>query len=403
MASSEPSRFVPDRSVLALSIGASICSGCAHLGSSIMPFQIDALMTGLHQSASLAGVFGFFEIISFAVFMLFLSRVLLALPVMYSALSGMALGIVACLLVYVGPGTELWICGVAILLGLSAALLGRSYVQAVSSSNNPERIYAIASGGGLVIIVSVIALVPVATHYFGSLGVFLAVACIMLLAMPSVVSFRNVTVGRPVAGQKRGASLLTSGAIALLFVWVGCSLGSSMAWSFAERTGRNLNLSPDFIVFLSTVGIVTSVVASLVGAALAHYWRRETVLLLTLVGTGLGCLLTCLAWDALSYGLGVVLYWNCAMLSYAWLLGSAATLDGSGRVGTFCGGMDRMGYALGAPLGGLLVDHASFTVLGIVGFLMCVAPLPFALPVLFRALQRSAQVPTEHEAHLELV
>lgn len=403
MARPEQAHSAQDRSVLVLAMGASICSGCAHLGSSIMPFQIDALMTGLHQSASLAGVFGFFEIFSFALFMLLLSRVFLALPVMYSALSGMALGIVACLLLYIGPGVEVWICSVAVLLGLSAALLCRSYVRAVSSSLNPERIYAIASGGGLVIIVSVIALVPVSTRYFGPLGVFLAVACIMLLAMPSVLSFRHVHACRPVTRQQKGGPLLTGGAIALLCVWVGCSLGSSMAWSFAERMGRNLGLSPDFIVSLSTVGIVSSVLASLVGAALAHRWRRETVLLLTLLGTGAGCLLTCVAWDALSYGAGVVLYWNCAMLSYAWLLGSAATLDGSGRVGTFCGGMDRMGYALGAPLGGLLVDHTSFTVLGICGFLMCVAPLPFALPVLFRALHKSTMAPTEHEAHLEMV
>ncbi|MCH4089781.1 hypothetical protein [Acetobacter sp.] len=403
MARSEPSRFVQDRSVLVLAVGASICSGCAHLGSSIMPFQIDALMTGLHQSASLAGLFGFFEIFAFAMFMLLLSRIFLALPVMYSALSGMVLGIVACLLVYVGPGAEVWICSVAVLLGLSAALLGRSYVRAVSSSLNPERIYAIASGGGLVIIVSVIALVPVTTRYFGSLGVFLAVACIMLLAMPSVLSFRNVHAGGKVFRKQESGPLLTGGAIALLCVWVGCSLGSSMAWSFAERMGRNLGLSPDFIVSLSTVGIVTSVLASLVGAAFAHCWSRETVLLLTLLGTGAGCLLTCVAWDAFSYGFGVVLYWNCAMLSYAWLLGSAATLDGSGRVGTFCGGMDRMGYALGAPLGGLLVDHTSFAVLGICGFLMCVLPLPFALPVLFRALHQSTLASGEHEAHLEMV
>ena len=66
MARPEQAHSAQDRSVLVLAMGASICSGCAHLGSSIMPFQIDALMTGLHQSASLAGVFGFFEIFSFA-------------------------------------------------------------------------------------------------------------------------------------------------------------------------------------------------------------------------------------------------------------------------------------------------------------------------------------------------
>ncbi|GAD08627.1 hypothetical protein GFGA_1c1479 [Gluconobacter frateurii NBRC 103465] len=182
---------------------------------------------------------------------------------------------------------------------------------------------------------------------------------------------------------------LTRGGVALLFIWVGSSLGSSMAWSFAERVGRAIHLSADYIVFLSTVGIVSSVLVSFTVGALAQRLRREIILPLTLIGTGVGGLLACSAWDTWSYTAGVIIYWNCSMLSYAWLLGSAAALDHTGRVGTFCGGMDRMGYALGAPLGGLIVDHASFTMLGIAGCVACVVSLPFGLPLLLREIRAS--------------
>lgn len=350
-----------------------------------MPFQIDALMSGLHQSASLAGMFGFFEIMSFAVFMMLLSRLKPRFSVVTTAFLGAGLAIVSSLLTAGGPASSLWTWGCAVTFGLAEALLGRSYVCAASASANPERMYAISNGGGLLVLVAVIDAIPYATRTFGDLGVFVGIAAIVACIAPFMVTLRHAPVVPVVQNTEK--LRLTRGAVALLCIWVGSSLGSSMAWSFAERVGRAIHLSADYIVLLSTVGIVSSVLVSLVAGALTRRLPREIILPLTLVGTGIGGLLACSAWNSWSYTIGVIVYWNCSMLSYAWLLGSAAALDHTGRIGTFCGGMDRMGYALGAPLGGLIVDHTSFTMLGIAGCAACVVSIPFGLPVLLREIR----------------
>ncbi|MFT8990347.1 MAG: hypothetical protein ABF959_08475 [Gluconobacter albidus] len=380
-------RYLPGRQLLLLALGLSICSGCAYLGSSVMPFQIDALMSGLHQSASRAGMFGFFEIMSFAVFMVVLSRLTGRVSVVMTAFLGAGLAVLSSLLTATGLSSSAWTWGCALLFGLGEALLGRSYVCAASASENPDRMYAISNGGGLIVLVAVIDAIPYATRSFGELGVFVGIAVIVAVIAPFMATLRHAP-PLPVR-QSTEKMRLTRGGVALLFIWVGSSLGSSMAWSFAERVGRAIHLSADYIVFLSTVGIVSSVLVSFIVGALAQRLRREIILPLTLVGTGVGGLLACCAWDSWSYTAGVIIYWNCSMLSYAWLLGSAAALDHTGRVGTFCGGMDRMGYALGAPLGGLIVDHASFTMLGIAGCVACVVSLPFGLPVLLREIRAS--------------
>lgn len=380
-------RSFPGWQLLLLALGLSICSGCAYLGSSVMPFQIDALMSGLHQSASRAGMFGFFEIMAFAVFMMVLSRLTGRVSVVMTAFLGAGLAAVSSLLTAAGPSSSVWTWGCAILFGLGEAFLGRSYVCAASASKNPDRMYAISNGGGLIVLVAVIDAIPYATRSFGELGVFVGIAAIVALIAPFMATLRYAP-SLPVR-QNAEKMRLTRGGVALLFIWVGSSLGSSMAWSFAERVGRAIHLSADYIVFLSTVGIVSSVLVSFVVGALARSLRREIILPLTLVGTGVGGLLACAAWNSWSYTAGVIIYWNCSMLSYAWLLGSAAALDHTGRTGTFCGGMDRMGYALGAPLGGLIIDHSSFTMLGIAGCVACVVSIPFGLPVLLREIRQS--------------
>ncbi|GBQ69773.1 hypothetical protein GLUCOINTEAF2_0203114 [Komagataeibacter intermedius AF2] len=387
MTGTRTGRLSPNRNILLLSLGLSVCSGFAYLGSSVMPFQIDALMTGLHQSASRASLFGFFEIMSFAVFMIVLSRLHLRLPVIVSAFLGAALAVISSLLIASGTTSSIWLWGCAIVFGLAEALLGRSFVCAASASDNPDRFYAIANGGGQLVLVAVIDAIPYATQIFGALGVFVGLAGIVICLTPFMLTLRHVPMAPP-PSRHGGTVSFTPGAIALLCIWVGSSLGSSIIWSFAETVGRSLNLSANYIVLLSTLCILSSVGVSFLFGSLADRLRRDVFLTLTLLGVGIGGLLACSAGNAWIYTTGVIIYWNCSMLSYAWLLGSAATLDHTGRVGTFCGGMDRMGYALGAPIGGLIVDHASFTTLGIAGFVACVISMPIGLPILFREIRQ---------------
>ena len=83
---------------------------------------------------------------------------------------------------------------------------------------------------------------------------------------------------------------------------------------------------------------------------------------------------------------GIFTYWIFTMFLYCFLLGTAAILDKSGRLGTFGSGTERLGYAIGAWMGGLLAQHVSYTSTGTFGCAVCVAGIIIGYPTLFRAL-----------------
>jgi predicted MFS family arabinose efflux permease len=76
------------------------------------------------------------------------------------------------------------------------------------------------------------------------------------------------------------------------------------------------------------------------------------------------------------------------MFLYCYLLGTAAQLDGTGRVGALGGGMERLSYSGGVWIGGLLADYVSYSTIGLLGFAGCMLALIFGFPSLFRALYR---------------
>ena len=89
----------------------------------------------------------------------------------------------------------------------------------------------------------------------------------------------------------------------------------------------------------------------------------------------------------MSYSAGVLLYWIFYMYLYAYLLGTSAALDPSGRMGTAGGGCERLAFAVGAPIGGLIVDHASYGMLGLLAAVLCILAIPLCLAKLAAALR----------------
>lgn len=366
-------------------IGACIGSGTAHLASSAMPFQVDALMTGANFSATNSGWFGFFEIIALSLTMIALSSLHRPLPPVVTAVAGAALGAIANILLFSVARSTLACWGCAILIGVASGSLARSYIQAVSASRNVDRVYSIASGGGLIVIVGAISLVPLATRLCGPLGAFLAFCAPMLVATPLLLMLRKAP--HAAAAHERAPLRLSAGGVALVVMWTLSSLGQSVAWSFAGRVGAHLALSEKFIVTLSSVGIIAGVLGSFGGAVIATMLPRSVVLLSSLVGVAAACFFSCAAWSPWSYAIAITGFWVFSMLSYAYLLGSAASLDDTGKAGTLCSGMDRLGFALGAPLGGLVVDHGSFLTLALMAAVVAGLAIPFCYPVLHRELR----------------
>jgi len=61
-------------------------------------------------------------------------------------------------------------------------------------------------------------------------------------------------------------------------------------------------------------------------------------------------------------------------------------LDPTGRLGTFGTGCERLAFAIGAPLGGLMVDFGSYVWVGVGAAIACSVIAPAFLPGLSRAL-----------------
>ncbi len=57
------------------------------------------------------------------------------------------------------------------------------------------------------------------------------------------------------------------------------------------------------------------------------------------------------------------------------------------------GGMERLGYGTGAWIGGVLAEHAGYSVTGVLGFAGCALGLAVGFPSLFRALEKSPPHP----------
>jgi predicted MFS family arabinose efflux permease len=107
-----------------------------------------------------------------------------------------------------------------------------------------------------------------------------------------------------------------------------------------------------------------------------------------MVGTGVACLTVGYSQNLSTFAAGEFLYMLSYMYLYCYLLGTAATLDPTGRVGALGAGLERLSYSVGVWVGGLLAESFGYSMTGVLGFAGCMSGLVFGFPSLFRALDR---------------
>jgi predicted MFS family arabinose efflux permease len=361
-----------------------VCAGAAlaHIGTSAMPFQIGALIDGAGRTAAQAGAFGFVEVGALALAMILVSARADRLPTRSLALAGCLLTTLANIGLYLVSSLP-----IQLLFGLGAGLgygtIFAATVTAAAATEVPDRIYAIGNGGALLLIVAFMAAIPFGTAHLGALGVFSSLALLVTLCSPLLLGLRRAQL--PIL--TRLSAWRTPGAAGLLFAWMTVSLGTTALYAFLERIGRSINLSQADIVWTLSSGVFVGVVGTGAAAVLSGRIDRRLALIVGLTGSGLSCLMLGFATNLFWFATGIFIYWIFYMFLYSYLLGTAAVLDPSGRVGTLGGGLERLGYALGAGAGGALAEHASYSSTGILGFAACGLGLAVGFPGLFRALR----------------
>jgi len=198
--------------------------------------------------------------------------------------------------------------------------------------------------------------------------------------------FVGFTSGRRVE-QTQLAVWRVPGAPGLLFAWAAFSTGTGALYAFSERIGKSINLPGAQIALVLSAGVFVGLIGTAVAAVLGRRVNRPRALVIGLCGSGLSCLLLGFAANLVIFAAGVCVYWVFYMFLYSYLLGTAAVLDPAGRVGTLGGGLERLGYGLGAGMGGILAEHATYSSTGVLGFLGCTLGLALGFPSLFRALK----------------
>ncbi len=146
-------------------------------------------------------------------------------------------------------------------------------------------------------------------------------------------------------------------------------------------------MSPGQIASVLSMGVFVGLLGTGAVAFLGRNVNRPFALIIGMSGSALSCLLLGYATNLALFAAGVVSYWIFTMFLYSYLQGTAAILDATGRVGTLGGGLERLGYAVGAAVAGVLAEHTTYSATGALGFVACVLGLA-GFPTLFRALRR---------------
>jgi hypothetical protein len=360
-------------------------SGLAHLGTSTMPFQIGALVDGSHRTAGQAGLFGFFEVGALALSMILISG-------WVDRVRPVAVAVCGCCIVALANSGLCFFglfasqLALAVLAGLGYGMVFAATVAGAAATKEPDRVYAIGNGGALLIIVAVISALPMAASRFGASGIFAALAGLAAIASPLFAGFK--------AGKRtteiRLAAWRTRGAPGLLFAWAAFSMGTGAVYAFSERIGNSIHLPASQIARVLSAGVFVGLVGTGAAALLGRRLHRPSALTIGMCGSGVSCLLLGYATSFSSFAAGVFAYWVFTMFLYSYLLGTAAVLDATGRVGTLAGGVERLGYAAGAGFGGLVAQHTAYSATGLLGFLACATGIALGFPSLFRSLQKPA-------------
>jgi predicted MFS family arabinose efflux permease len=364
--------------LLAVSVG----SALSHAGTNTMPFQIGALMDGSHRTTTEAGLFGFLQIGALSLGMALIAPVVGRIRPQAIAIAGCGLVAAANIALYFSNNRFVQLA-LAVFTGLGYGIIFAATVSAAASSRDPDRVYSIGNGGALLLIVGLMSVVPIVSSRLGIFGVFATLSILALVCLPL---FFRLESGKRLETPKL-AAWRTPGAPGLLFAWTAASTGTGALYAFSERLGHNIHLPAAQIGAVLSSGAFVGLIGTGFAALLGKGIDRPVALNVGMCGAGTACLVLGFAVNLPMFVAGVFAYWIFYMFLYSYLLGTAALLDPAGRVGILAGALERLGYAVGAGIGGLVAEHQGYAAIGVMGSVSCGLAIGVGFPTLFRELR----------------
>lgn len=342
--------FAPIRSVYALRPDAPAAVLFASAAVTAMfaatPFLIPELVDGYGVSAGQAGLVSVLQVGAFAVATMIAGR---RLPVTTTSLrwSVLVLGLLAVVSAFAPAFTVL------LLLRAAAGAAGGAVTALIwaDAMRAPARMGGVAFAGPATALVAGL-LFGLVADPLGYRGMYLVLAaiCIPGAALSADLASASGDRGRP--SRSRSNRVL----LAALFLLTAA--GASL-FVFAAVVGEEAGIAP----WVIAVAFSANAAGGLVGARLERRVRRPG---LWLAATGLGALAVVVPGGAVAFLAGMI-WWGFAFwmgLPGVMRLLSARSLEPGERAGDAQGAM-AFGRALGPLLGGLFVDAAVLTALGV--------------------------------------
>ena len=337
------------------------------LGSMMMPFQIGALIDGLDMGEAAAGLLGSAETVTIGCCMLAVALGAVRTSPRKMAVCGAVIaGCGQLLTVLTDIYALIFVFRVAV--GLGSALCLAAAIMTIASSRHPESLTGHVYAYVVLLLALLIYLVPwiLSGGYhralFSLFAILTFLGILLLLKLPSgQVRQQQIFDIKTGINSYRLIALFLTGEFLYL-------AGIGTVWSFIERIGLSVGMTPHDVGLYLSLGMLVSVA----GSFTAGFIGMRSGRILPLAG---GAILTAAAGGLVPGSIGVVSYvtWMFVflfLLSFVlpYVIGTAASIDRSGRLATAAFAVQVLSYGAGAAIGGRVVEHFSLSSLSIIGF-----------------------------------
>ncbi|MYM81860.1 MFS transporter [Duganella sp. FT50W] len=258
------------------------------------------------------------------------------------------------------------------LMALLHALAGAAAGSALSMthgsmgrSRNPHRMFALAGMALGVFAIAFLGLTPGLVATAGGAALFLVFAGVMLVAAAvAAVAFPTGDAAATGAGHAAPEGRL-SNAVWFAALGIACmGLVQAMLFSFLERIGVDRGFTPAAVTgVLIALGFVNLLPAPL-AALLQQRWPARRVVLGGPVAQAALALTIATSSGYLPYAIAGALFAAVMIFTHTFAFGLVAQLDPGGRALSATPAMLMVGAAIGPLLGGTLVQHAGYGMLG---------------------------------------
>lgn len=336
--------------------------------NSLGPFAVGELVKSNQVSVVQAGVWSCVEMLSYAVAMTGIASY--AARVRLRSLALMAAGAVIVAQASSAFTHVFWgLLGLRVLSGLGLGALNAVVNIGASRLGSPVFVLSFVMVVQTIVFSASSLFLPYIGTAAGQAGIFLTLACIVLVLAPLMLLLPDTQGKTRTVAQSR-AQMSGKEAAALLAVL--CYTGGSLAvWPFTERIAASVGLAPAAFGTLSAFANILGLGVCLASVRLSRTASSMRFLAPTIVITGLICILQ--AWPPSKTLFCAAFSLNYALwfFIYPSLVGLTCLVDPSGRLAARSGGAWMLSQAGTTLLAGFAGTAGHYAWIGALSFLLC--------------------------------